>query len=222
MLLEGSVRVEHGSHVHEIPLDDPARPGFLRLPSIDLDDGRPLRRAAFDVWAAHVRAALAVGREFETTYRPPKPLATALTMTGAGVMSILCVLLLWTWAFRPDPAVDVRPTTLGSVAILVSVAAILAIVFLCTAAFVRAWRCRSGSYAALGSRGLRTVSGGRSEPFADLAAAQYHPWLRCTRVVFGYSRPDLWIPVEPGALRRLDLLLAAVDERLGAALRASI
>jgi hypothetical protein len=215
-----SVRVETERRSEERPLDDPAVPAFVGLPHADLDDGRPLRRAAFDVWAANVRASIAGGIEFETAFRAPRPIVTALAMGGAACVIALCLLLLWTWVVRPDPTV--QPTMLESLGILSAVVTVVGIVVLCGAAFVRSWRCRGGSYAAIGMRGLRTVKGGRSEPFDVVAGADHHALLRCTRIAFADGRPDLWVPSEPGALRRLDLILAAADERLGAALRARL
>jgi hypothetical protein len=80
------VAVEQGGGVRDVRLDDPADPAFLLLPRVDLDDGRALRRAAFDAWTGSVRAAVAAGREFETGYRPPRPVATALAIAGASVI----------------------------------------------------------------------------------------------------------------------------------------
>lgn len=200
-------------------LTDPSDPVFADLPRADLDDGRPLRRTAFDVWAGSVRAAVASGREFETTYRAPRPLATGLAIGGAAFLVALCSALLLTWALRPDPAVDVRPTLPESFGLLLSVAAVVGIIVLASAAMVRAWRCRRGSYVELGPRGVRTRKGGRAEPLSAIAAADWHGLVRCTRIRFTDGRPDLWVPAETGALRRLDLLLAGADERLGAALR---
>jgi hypothetical protein len=221
-LLADRVRAERDGRVREEPLDDPAVPAFLRLPAADLDDGRPLRRAAFDAWRAHVRAAVATGREFETTYRAPRPFVTSLTILGAAFVSALCVLVLFTWAARPDPGVDVRPTTFESAVIVLSVAAIVAILVVTLAALVRAWRCRRGSYVHLGAHGLRTSKGGRAAPFSSVASASWHALVRCARIAFADGRPDLWVPAEPGAIRRVDLLLAALDDRLADALRRSL
>ena len=216
------VRVEKDGRVREEPLDDPGVFAFLALPAADLGDGRALRRAAFDAWQGHVRAAVANGRDFETDYRSPRPYATALTILGAAFVSGLCALLLVTWAARPDARVVVNPTMFESAAIVVSVLTVVAIIVLTVAALVRAWRCRRGSYVHLGAHGLRTSQGGRSGPLANVAAASWHPLLRCTRIEFMDGRADLWVPAESGALRRVDLLLAALDDRLGAALRAML
>jgi hypothetical protein len=221
-LLPDRVLVERGGRVRETPLDDPGEPAFLRLPSVDLDDGRSLRRAAFDVWAAHVRAAAAHGREFETAFRPPRPLVTALAIGGAGFVCALCATLLGSWTLRPTPAVRVEPTTAESFAIVFSVAVVLGVIAASLGALVRAWRCRRGSYAHVSSRGLRPRQGAVAQPFDAVAAADWHPWVRCTRVEFMDGRADAWIPAESGPLRRLDLLLAALDDRLGASLRAKL
>jgi hypothetical protein len=216
------VRTEHGSRVHEDPLADPATPGFLRLPRLTLDDGRPLRRAAFDTWTANVRASVAGGREFEATYRSPRPINTALAMGGGGAIAAFCTTLLLAWAFRPVPAVEVRPSTAESAVLLLSVAVIVGIIVVSAAAAVRAWRCRRGSYVEITARGIRATRGGRHEPFDVVAAAEHHGLLRCTRIEFMDGRADLWVPDEPGPLRRLDLLLAAMDERLGVAVRSRL
>lgn len=216
------VVAERDGFVREIRLDDPADPAFGRLPRADLDDGRALRRAAFDAWTSNVRAAVAAGREFETTYRSPRPFATALAIGGASMISLLCATLLWTWAFRPLGPVVVQPTTGESFVLLVSVLVVVSIIVLAVAALVRAWRCRRGSYAHVGPYGLRTSQGGRPVPLAGVAAADWHALVRCTRIEFMDGRPDLWIPAETGATRRLDLLLAALDDRLAAAVRATL
>jgi len=208
--------------VRETRLDDPADPAFLRLPRADLDDGRALGRAAFDAWAANVRAAVAAGREFETVYRAPRPLATALAMMGASLISTLCTTLLWTWAFRPEGPVVVQPTMGESFVLLVSVLVVTSVIVLAVAALVRAWRCRRGSYAHVGPYGLRTSPGGRPVPLAGVAAADWHALVRCTRIEFMDGRADLWVPAETGATKRLDLLLAALDDRLAAAVRAAL
>lgn len=218
-LLPGRIVVERGGRSHEVPLDDAADPVFLRLPVADLDDGRPLRRAAFDAWSDHLRASLAAGREFASTYRAPRPVVTGLTVLGAGCVAVLCASLLWSWAFRPDRAVTVEPTMLESIGILVAVAAVLAVIVFSVAGLVRAWRCRRGSYVAVTSLGLRTTTGGRAEPLFVISAAEWQALLRCTRIVFDDGRPDAWVPAEPGAARRLDLVLAALDDRLGESLR---
>lgn len=221
--IEGDrVVVSRRGRVFRRLLTDPSDPVFAELPRRDLDDGRPLRRAAFDVWAGAVRAAIASGREFESSYRAPRPLATGLAIAGAAFLVALCSALLLTWAMRPDPAVDVRPTLPESFGLLLSVTAVVGIIVMAAAAMSRAWRCRRGSYVEIGPHGLRTRQGGRPEPLAAVAAADWHALVRCTRIVFADGRPDLWVPAETGALRRLDLLLAGADERLGAALRARL
>ena len=115
-----------------------------------------------------------------------------------------------------------QPTTTESFGLLVAVLAVIAIIVLAVAALVRAWRCRRGSYAHVGPYGLRTSKGARSTPLDGVAAADWHALVRCTRIEFMDGRPDLWVPAEGGATRRLDLLLAALDDRLGAAVRAAL
>jgi hypothetical protein len=221
-LLPDRVVAERRGVFSEIRLDDPADPAFLRLPRVDLDDGRGLRRAAFDAWTANVRAVVASGREFETSYRAPRPLVTALTILGASIVTALCAALLATWAGRREGPVVVQPTTAESFALLVAVVVVISIMVLATAAAVRAWRCRRGSYAHVGPYGLRTSKGARPVPLDGVAAADWHSLVRCTRIEFMDGRPDQWTPAEGGATRRLDLLLAAMDDRLGAAVRAAL
>jgi hypothetical protein len=59
-------------------------------------------------------------------------------------------------------------------------------------------------------------------PLAGVAAADWHALVRCTRIEFMDGRADLWVPAETGATRRLDLMLAALDDRLAAAVRAAV
>jgi hypothetical protein len=221
-LFADRVVVEKSGDVREIRLDDPADPAFLRLPRVDLDDGRALRRAAFDAWTANVRAAVLGGREFETSYRAPRPIATALAIGGASGVSLLCAALLWSWAFRPEGPVVVQPTMGESFVLLVSVVVVVSIIVLALAALVRAWRCRRGSYARLGAYGLRTSQGGRPVPLNAIAAVDWHAPVRCTRIEFMDGRPDLWVPAETGATKRLDLLVSAMDDRLAATARAAL
>lgn len=222
VLLPDAVRVERDGRVREERLDDPADPAFLRLPHEDLRDGRSLRRAAFDVWRDHVLASVAAGRTFETGYVAPRPFVTALTVVGAAFVTSLCTALLLWWALRPDPAVVVQPTVPQSTAMLVAVLTVLAVIVVSGAACVRAWRCRRGSYVHLGANGLRTVQGGRVEPLAVVAGTSWHALVRCTRITFEDGRPDVWVPAERGALRRVDLLVTAMDDRLADALRRSL
>jgi hypothetical protein len=198
-------------------LGDPADPAFLRIPGGSSD----LRRAAFAVWARHVREAVAAGRTFETTYRAPRPVVTTLTMVGAASVTALCALILWSWIDRPQPAVEVRATTGQAFMIVVAVAVVVGMMVLASAALVRAWRCRGGGSVEIGPLGLR-ITKGRSETFGVVVHAEHHGLLRCTRIAFVDGRADLWIPDEPGPLRRLDLLLAAMDDRLGSALAARL
>ncbi len=213
---------EQAGRVDAVPLDDPADPAFLALPRVDLDDGRGLRRAAFDAWAAHVRADVAHGREFETTFRAARPIVTALAIGGASLVSAACALMLWTWALRPERPIVVEPTLAESLMTLLAVAITVGVVSMSVAALVRAWRCRRGSYVHVGPYGLRLAKGARSSPIDVVAAVDWHAFVRCTRIEFMDGRPDLWVPAEKGAARRLDLLVAALDERLAAAARAAL
>jgi hypothetical protein len=210
------VVVHRGREVRHV-LTDPGDPLFLRLPRVDLADGTPLRRAAFATWARAVRATIEGGVSYESVYRAPRPLVTGLTILGAATICALCSLLLWTWAFRPRAAVTVEPGTAEALGWVIAVGLVVGVVVLAFAALLRAWCCRRGSYVHVGASGVRTRHGGPFEPLASIAAASWHPFVRCTRIAFADGRPDIWIPAESGALRRLDLLLAALDDRLGAA-----
>jgi hypothetical protein len=192
---------------------------FLGLPPLDLDDGRSLRRAAFDVWSASVRESAAHGGVFETTFRASRPLVTGLTMLGASVVASSSFLVLWRWSTPARGPVTVEPSTVESVGIVLAVSTIFALVTLSAAAFARAWLCRGGSYVKLSTAGVTVRKDGRPEPCGVLSGATFHPLVRCTRLDFADGRPSLWVPAEHGALRRVDLLAAALDDRLGAALR---
>lgn len=200
-------------------LTDPADPLFLRLPRIDLPDGTPLRRAAFEAWARAMRTAAEGGVSYETVYRAARPFVTGLTILGAGAVCAVCSLLLHTWAFRPRGLVTVEPGPTEAFGWLVAVALVVGVIAMSFAALLRAWRCRRGSYVHVGAQGLRTRHRGPAEPFDAVAAVSWHPFVRCTRIEFRDGRPVLWVPAETGALRRLDLLLAALDDRLGATVR---
>jgi len=200
-------------------LTDPADPVFLRLPRIDLADGTPLRRAAFETWARAVRAAVESGVSYETVYRARRPLVTGLTILGAGAVCAVCSLLLFKWATRPSAAVTIEPGLSESLGWLIAVALVVSAIVLAFAALLRAWHCRQGGQVRVGAAGLRTRHGGEAEPFGAVASVSWHPYVRCTRIAFADGRPDLWVPAETGALRRLDLLLAALDDRLGASVR---
>lgn len=202
-----------------LALTDPTDPVFLRLPRVDLPDGTPLRRAAFDAWAHSLRARVAAGVAYESLYRAPRPFVTGLAMLGAGTVCTLCSALLWTWALRPRAAVTVEPGLAESLGWVVAVGLVVGVVVLAFAAFLRAWLTRRGSYVQVGVNGLRTRHRGTAEPLGAIAAATWHPFVRCTRIEFADGRPVLWVPAESGVLRRLDLLLAALDDRLGSVIR---
>lgn len=212
------VVVRNGREARHV-LTDPGDPLFLRLPRIDLPDGTPLRRAAFATWARAVSATVAGGVSYESVYRARRPLVTALTILGAATICAVCSILLWTWAFRPTSGVTIEPTTAEAVGWLISVALVVSVVVLAFAALLRAWSCRRGSYVHVGASGIRTRHGGPFEPLSVVASASWHPFVRGTRIDFADGRPPLWVPADGGAMRRLDLLLAALDERLAAAVR---
>ncbi len=214
--------VRRGDGVERRSLADPARPLFLRLPREDLADGTPLRRAAFDVWSRGVRGFVAAGGEFETVYRGPRAVATTLAMAGGAVVVAIASLLLITWAVRPDPAVRVEAALEEQALLVLAVAIVFGVIVAASAGSARAWLCRRGSYVQIAAGGLRVRTGGAFEPVSAVAETEYHALLRCTRIAFADGRPDLWVPAESGALRRVDLLLAALDDRLGAALRSRL
>jgi hypothetical protein len=200
-------------------LTDPGDPLFLRLPRIDLADGTPLRRAAFATWARAVKATVAGGVAYESVYRARRPLVTWLTMLGAATICAVCSILLFTWAFRPKAGVTIEPTAAEAAGWLIAVALVVSVVVLAFAALLRAWHCRRGSYVHVGASGIRTRHGGPAEPLSAVAGVSWHPFVRCTRIQFADRRPALWVPADGGVMRRPDLLLAALDDRLGAAVR---
>jgi hypothetical protein len=205
--------------VRTLRLDDPGDAVFLRLPALELDDGRPLRSAAFAVWAGAVGGAVAAGRVFEAEYRARKPLVTALTLLGSGGVAALCAGLLWMWATRPQPAVNVEPPLGDAVLLVLAVVIVLGAIATSAAAALRAWRCRRGTYARVGRGGICVRPGGRDEPLAAIASVAWDRFVGCTRIAFADGRPVLWIPDDSLRGARLDLVLAALDARFAAAYR---
>ena len=216
-LHEDHVVVVHRGREVRYLLTDPGDPLFLRLPRVDLEDGTPLRRAAFATWARAVRATVEGGVSYESVYRARRPLVTGLAILGAAAICTLCSVLLWKWAFRPRAPVTVEPGMADSLGWVIAVGIVVGVVVLTFASMLRSWRCRRGSYVHVAASGIRTAHGGPFEPLASIAAASWHPFVRCTRIAFADGRPALWVPAETGVMRRLDLLLAALDDRLGAA-----
>lgn len=215
VVLDDRVLVEDGARVvREYPLDDASRPAFLGLPRIDLPDGRPLRRAAFDAWAAHVRAVVGTDVVFETRLRHPDPAAAVFAIGGGGLVALVCALLLLGMLAAEDTNRVVEPSLLEIVFRGAVVAALAWIVFKSVTAARRAWKCRGGSFVHVDRRGIRTRKGQRIRPFSVITGARYDRFLRCTELEFLTDEPSLWVPAEHGPMARLDLLLAAVSPEL--------
>ena len=208
-LLADRVVITSPRGVTEVPLTDPADPAFLRLPGLDLDDGRPLRRMAFERWAAAVRDA-ASGRGFESTFRASTPIVTALAITGAALVAVAATLLALSGTRAPRRGVTIEPSTIESAGIVLAVALAVWLVFQSLVAIARAWLLRGGSHVRLDVRGIRTGHGQPTEPFDAISGASFHPLLRCTRIDFADGRRPLWVPSENGPLRRPDLVIAAL------------
>ena len=180
---------------------------------MNLDDGRPLRGAAFETWAEHVHDAMLRAGAFETRFRPAQPVATFLGMFGGGVVVAAILWALTTWASARPSGVHVEPSVTESLGIVVAVGILLWVLFATSTAMVKAWLCRAGSFVHLDRRGIRWIKGTPVQPFDVVAAAHYQPWLRATRIGFA-DGGHLWVPAERGPLRRLDLILAALHPPL--------
>lgn len=213
-MFDDHVRRESGDSVVDIALDDPARPAFERLPRADLDDGRPLRRAAFEVWARHVRREMDVRGAYETRFRPAQPAAVAASLAGGGLLAtaIGWVLLGWTLAEAPRGS-RVEPGMWESAAIVLGLLLAIAALAQVLLTMARTWLCRGGSFVHLDRRGIRWLKGTPVQPFDVVRAARHHPWLRCASLDL-VTGERLWIPAERGPLVRLDLVLAALHPPL--------
>jgi hypothetical protein len=215
VLLPDRVRVETvAGRTRDVPLGDVSRPGFLALPRIDLDDGRSLRRAAFETWAWHVREVVADDAVFETPLRHPDPANAVLAIGGGVLVAAVGVLILFGMLAAEDTNRVVEPSL---VEVLLRGAVVVAlgwIVFKSATAARRAWLCRGGSFVHVDRRGIRTRKGQRIRPFDVVTAVRYDRMLRCTRLEFLTDEPPLWVPASSGPLSRLDLFLAALHPPL--------
>jgi hypothetical protein len=201
-------RVRTGRRERRIRLDDPAHPGFLDVPAVGLDDGRSLRDVAFGVWAANVRARIAAGARWETTYLARRPYHTAFAMVGAALIGGGSLWSFARWA-SSDPQVSRRPGLAGSLALLGACALLLWIAYATLSSAARYWLCRRGSYLRIDASGVSVAKGTAAVPPSDVTAAVHHPWLRVTELRLRDGR-RVWIPREKGPLVRPDLVLAAL------------
>ena len=202
------VESDRGRSVH--PLDDPGNVAFASLPRVDLGDGRPLPRVAFERWRVNLGARLVAGAVWETTYHARRPYHTAFGMLGGTLVggSALWAVLMWA---SSDPQVRHQPGLVGGVVLLAGVALLLWIAFATLSSVVRFWLTRAGSYVRVDARGVTVSKGARPRPASDVAAAGYHPWLRVTELRLR-DGTRVWVPREAGPLVRLDLVLAALPD----------
>ncbi|MCE9634639.1 MAG: hypothetical protein K8T90_02950 [Planctomycetes bacterium] len=192
-----------------VPLDDPARPGFLELPHVDLDDGRPLRSVATDIWKANLRMRLAAGEVWETTYFPRKPIHTALAIVGAALVGGGALWSLLRWA-SSDPQIRHQLGLVDGAVLLAAIGLLLWVAYATLSSAARYWVCRHGSYLKVDATGVTISKGARSRAFTDVESVVHHPWLRATEIrLRGGKR--LWVPREAGPLVRPDLVLASLN-----------
>lgn len=198
--LQGATRRVH--------LDDPGDTSFTALPAVELADGRPLRRAAFDAWAAELRAQLAGGSVWETAHLARKPYHTAFGMLGGVLLGGTCLWAVLAWA-SSEPQVRHEPGLVEAVVLLAGVALLLWISFATLSSAARLWLTRRGSYVAVTAAGVAVGSDRRARPVSHVTAATWHPLLRATSLRLR-DGSRLWVPRDQGPLRRLDLVLAAL------------
>lgn len=189
-------------------LTDPSDTSFTDLPPADLADGRSARRAAFEVWAEHVRTKVRHGANWETTYQPRRPIQTWFAMLGATVVGGSALASVLIWAGR-DPQVRHQPGIVGGIVSLAGVAVLLWIAWATLSSAVRYWLTRFGSYARVDARGVTLGKGSERVDASEIASARYFPLLRATHVVLRSGRGH-WVHRESGPLVRLDLVLAAL------------
>lgn len=194
--------------VDYLPLDEPGDVRFLALPAQDLEDGRPLRRAAFEIWAAHVRARLAAGATWETAYRARQPYHTLFGMLGGLLVGLSSLYAVLAWA-SSDPKVTHRPGLVESVVLAAGIGVLLWIAFATLSSAARLFLSRGGSFVRIDRRGLMFAKNDLGRPPSDVVGAAYRPWLRATEVRTR-DGVTLWVPRERGPLVRLDLILAAL------------
>jgi len=193
-----------------IALDDPSAPRFVGLPNLDLPDGRRLRDTAFLVWAAHVRALLAAGRSFETTYRARRPFHTAFGIAGGLLLGGGTLTMVARFVNAPR-RVWIEPGFAEWVLLLGALAFLLWVANEALSAAARLWLCRRGSYVRVGADGIVVVRGGSARSFASVEDAIDHPWVRAVELRLAGGK-SLWVPRESGPLVRPDLVLAALDD----------
>lgn len=197
-----------------VRLDDPLRPGFLRVAKLELPDGGSLRRAAFDVWAGHVRSSLWDGVVYELPFTPPRPLLTLLGIVGGLLVAAVALQLLVLWGATPRPTVRVDHGLFDVIGAATGLALLAGMVWLGLASALRAWLFRRGRFAVLDQRGLRVRPGTPPRPVSDVRRADYKPFSRLVRVEFESDGLVAHVPLARDTLPRLDAALAAMDERL--------
>lgn len=212
------IEVLRGGRVDRLPLDDPARPVFARLPVVATSSGESLRSAAFRRWARHVRSELARERRFEAPRRPQRLFQTALAIAGGATVTAGLVALLVVWSTRPRSRVNVEPTTAEALGQVLAVIVILLAAYACAAASVRAFLLRNGSHVMISRRGVRVGDGEPWRAFDTLSGARHDPVLRIVRLSFD-DGAVFRLPAGDGPFRRLDLVLTALSPPLERRLR---
>lgn len=207
-LTADAVVLSHRGATRALPLDDPADVRWAALPRAELDDGRTLATAAFETWAAHVRARVAAGASWETTYRPRRPYHTAFAMMGGLGLGGGILVALANWA-SSDPQVRHAPGIAEGVVLLAGLALLLWMAAGSLTSAARYWLTRRGSYVRVDSRGVVLAKGAAPVPFDEVRGAGWRPLIRATEIRLRDGR-RAWVPREPGPLVRLDLVLAAL------------
>lgn len=206
----GVAIIDHKGAREFLPLDDPRDPAFLRLPRIDMTDGRGLRLTAFLVWAAHIRAAIGSGTVFETTYRTRRPYHTAFGIAG-GLLVGGGVLWVLNGAINTPRTSWREPSILEWLFVLAGVALALYFAFAAFSAVARMWLSRNGSFLRISAHGVHFTPNGPAEPFRIVRDALWRPFAKVTEIETSDGR-RIVVPREAGPLVRPDLVLAALDD----------
>ncbi len=210
-IVTGGVDIEDHEGKHEfLPLDDPRDPAFLRLPRLDMTDGRALRLTAFLVWSAHIRAHLASGTVFETTYRTRRPYHTAFGIAGG-------LLVGGGMAWVLNGAINVprdnwrEPSLIEWLFVLAGLAIAVYFMLAAFSAVARMWLSRNGSYLRVSAQGVSFTPNAPPAPFASVRDALWRPFAKVTEIETTDGRRVV-VPREWGPLVRPDLILAALDD----------